>query len=99
MHTLFILFDIGGNSVKLSRRNILKTLFEHFVDPFVKFSGYQARTMAAMIGLQSDQLIQYVNSLHSLWRILQQHDAELVEPAVNTAKHRHGSTRCQGGVR
>lgn len=69
----------GGVDIETVAQEHPEDVVKQIVDPFVGFSGYQARTMAAMIGLQSDQLIQYANALRSLWRIFQQHDAELVE--------------------
>jgi len=69
----------GGVDIETVAKEHPEDVVKQTVDPFVGFSAYQARTIAGMIGLKGDQLGQYVNALTALWRIFQQHDAELVE--------------------
>lgn len=69
----------GGVDIEAVAKEHPEDVVKQTVDPFVGFSAYQARTIAGMIGLKGDQLGQYVNALTALWRIFQQHDAELVE--------------------
>ena len=69
----------GGVDIELVAKEHPEEVVQQKVDPFVGFSAYQARTIAGMIGLKGDQLVQYINALTALWRIFQEHDAELVE--------------------
>jgi succinyl-CoA synthetase beta subunit len=69
----------GGVDIESVAREHPEDVVQQAVDPFIGFSAFQARTIAGMIGLKGDQLVKYVNALTALWRIFQQHDAELVE--------------------
>lgn len=69
----------GGVDIEAVAKEYPEEVVKQIVDPFVGFSAYQARTIAAMIGLKGNQFRQYVNAFAALWRIFQHHDAELVE--------------------
>lgn len=69
----------GGVDVETVATEYPEDVIKLVVNPFVGYSPYQARTIAAMIELHGDQLNKYVNAMTSLWRIFHHHDAELVE--------------------
>jgi len=69
----------GGVDIETVTKEHPEDVVKQYVDPFLGFSAYQARTMAGMIGLKGQNLNQYASALTILWSVFQQCDAELVE--------------------
>jgi len=69
----------GGVDIESVAREHPNDVAREEVDPFKRFSAYLGRKLAAAIGLTGDQLVQYANLVSTLWKIFEEHDAELVE--------------------
>lgn len=69
----------GGVDIETLAKEHPRDIVRKPIDPFRSFKPYMGRAMAAEIGLQGILSIQYANVMNSLWRIFEQHDAELVE--------------------
>ena len=69
----------GGVDIESVAREHPNDVVRKQVDPFKRFSAYLGRELAAAIGLTGDQLVQYANLVSALWKIFEEHDAELVE--------------------
>lgn len=69
----------GGVDIESVAKEYPKDVVRKEVDPLKGFSAYLGRELAAVIGLTGDQLVQYANLVSALWKIFEEHDAELVE--------------------
>jgi succinyl-CoA synthetase beta subunit len=69
----------GGIDIETVLRKHPDEVVKLQVDPFEGFSPYEARTMAARMGLCGRKVSQFADVLVALWRIFQDCDSELAE--------------------
>lgn len=69
----------GGVDIEALAKDLPTAVARKHIDPFKGFKPYHGRALAAQIGLSGNDLLQYANTLNTLWCLFEKHDAELVE--------------------
>jgi len=70
---------LGGIDIEEIARRHPAMIYKLEIDPFIGLKTYQARSLAKWLGLTGKPANDYVNILTSLYKILTEYDAELVE--------------------
>jgi succinyl-CoA synthetase beta subunit len=69
----------GGMDIETIARDHPHEVAQLQIDPYLGYSQYMGRQLATMIGLKGGEVTKFANFVNLLWRIFNEHDAELVE--------------------
>jgi succinyl-CoA synthetase beta subunit len=69
----------GGIDIEVIARDRPHEVVQLRIEPFLGYSQYMGRELAARIGLKGNTVIRFANIVNALWNIFVEYDAELVE--------------------
>lgn len=78
--------SMGGMDIEEVAKSSPEKVIRRYVDPLVGMSDFEARILAKQVGFTGKKMLEVSRIILTLWRIMREYDAELVEsnPFVET---------------
>jgi succinyl-CoA synthetase beta subunit len=77
---------MGGMDIEEVAKGSPEKIIRRYIDPLLGMCEFEARLLARKVGFSSNELVEASKVILTLWRIMREYDAELVEtnPFVRT---------------
>jgi succinyl-CoA synthetase beta subunit len=78
--------SMGGMDIEEVAKGSPEKIIRRYIDPLLGMCEFEARLLARKVGFSSNELVEASKVILTLWRIMREYDAELVEtnPFVRT---------------